>query len=131
MATPSYEIPTEMRDFAEKSVEQARKAFEGFVGAAQKAAGQADDTASNVQANARAVGGKAIGFAQENMRSAFDHAQRLVRAKDMNEVMSIQSEYMRSQLSTIQEQVKQLGATFQGAAQSTAQNTADNMNENR
>ena len=26
--TPNYEIPTEMRDFAEKSVEQARKALE-------------------------------------------------------------------------------------------------------
>ena len=33
----SYEIPTEMRDFAEKSVEQAKKAFDGFVGAAGKA----------------------------------------------------------------------------------------------
>ena len=27
MQTPNFEIPTEMRDFAEKSVEQARKAF--------------------------------------------------------------------------------------------------------
>ena len=37
MAQVPYEIPAEMRDFAEKSVEQARKAFEGFIGAAQKA----------------------------------------------------------------------------------------------
>jgi hypothetical protein len=26
--TKAYEVPSEMRDFAEKSVEQARKAFE-------------------------------------------------------------------------------------------------------
>jgi len=32
-----YEIPTEMRDFAEKSVDQARKPFDGFLGAAHKA----------------------------------------------------------------------------------------------
>ncbi len=31
-----YEIPQEMREFADKSVEQARKAFDGFVGAAQR-----------------------------------------------------------------------------------------------
>ena len=28
---PNYEVPTEMRDFAEKSVDQARKAFDSFV----------------------------------------------------------------------------------------------------
>ncbi len=115
----SYEIPTEMRDFAEKSVDQARKAFEGFVGAAQKAAGQADETASTVQTGAKAIGGKAMSFAEENIRAAFDHAQRLVRAKDVNEVLSLQSEYLRTQMTTIQEQAKELGATFQGAAKST------------
>jgi hypothetical protein len=33
--TQNYEVPAEMRDFAEKSVEQARKAMDGFIGAAQ------------------------------------------------------------------------------------------------
>jgi hypothetical protein len=33
---PNYEVPAEMRDFAEKSVEQARKAIDGFMGAARK-----------------------------------------------------------------------------------------------
>lgn len=32
MADPIYQVPNEVRDFAEKSVEQARKAFEGFAG---------------------------------------------------------------------------------------------------
>ena len=126
MTPPNYEIPGEMRDFAEKSVDQARKAFEGFVGAAQKAASQADDTASNFSTNARTVGGKAMGFAQDNMRAAFDHAQRVVRAKDMNEVMSLQAEYLRNQMASFQEQAKDLGATFQSAAQSTASNMQSN-----
>jgi phasin len=121
MMTSNYEIPSEMRDFAEKSVDQARKAFEGFMGAAQKAAGQADEQTASVQSNAKAVGGKAISFAEENIRAAFDHAQRLVRAKDVNEVLSLQSEYLRSQMSTIQEQAKQLGSTFQSAAQSVTE----------
>jgi phasin len=115
MTNSTYEIPNELREFAEKSVDQARKAFEGFVGAAQKAVGQADDTASTVQSNAKAVGGKAIGFAEVNIRAAFDHAERLVRAKDVQEVLSIQSEYLRTQIATIQDQTKQLGATIQSA----------------
>ena len=45
MTSPSYQNPTEVREFAEKSVEQARKAFEGFSGAAQKAIAAVDTSA--------------------------------------------------------------------------------------
>ena len=111
MNTPSYEIP------AEKSVDQARKAFEGFISAAQKAAGQADSTASSVQTNAKTLGTKAMGFAEMNLRNAFDHAQKLVRAKDLQEVLSLQTEYTRSQITTIQDQAKELGSIVQSSAQ--------------
>ena len=117
MNNPSYEIPSDMRDLAEKSVDQARKAFEGFVTAAQKAAGQADDTAASVQSNAKSLGTKAMSFAEQNVRTAFDLAQKLVRAKDLQEVFSLQSEYAKSQLTTIQEQAKELGSIVQTAAQ--------------
>jgi len=36
-ASDRFEVPPEMRDFAEKSVEQARQAFDGFISAAQQA----------------------------------------------------------------------------------------------
>ena len=55
----SYEIPNEMRDFAEKSVDQARKAFDGFLGAAQKAVSAADSQTINAQANSRDLAEKA------------------------------------------------------------------------
>lgn len=122
---PGYEIPGEMREFAEKSVDQARKAFEGFVGAAQKAAGQADDTAVTFSSNAKAVGGKAMGYAENNIRAAFDHAQKLVRAKDMTEVMSLQTEFVRQQMAAMTEQAKELGTSFQSAAKANVQTAAD------
>ena len=125
MSPPNYDIPNEMREFAEKSVDQARKAFEGFVGAAQKAAGQADETTVSVQSNVKAVGGKAMGFAEENIRSAFDHAQKLVRAKDVQEVLALQSEFVKAQMTALQDQAKQLGSSMQGAVQSTVQNATD------
>ena len=119
MTTPNYEIPGEMRDMAEKSVDQARKAFEGFIGAAQKAVGQADSTATTLQSSARAIGDKAVTFAEQNVRSAFDYAQKVVRATDMQELLALQSEYVKTQLSAMQEQAKDFGSTVQSAAQST------------
>ena len=42
----NFEIPTEMRQVAEKSLEDARKAFDGFIAAAQKAAAEIEEQAT-------------------------------------------------------------------------------------
>ena len=124
MPTPSYEIPADMRDMAEKSVDQASRAFDGFITAAQKAAGQADTTAASVQSNAKTIGSKAMGFAEVNVRSAFDLAQKLVRAKDLQEVLALQTDYAKSQMTTIQEQAKELGSIVQTTAQGVVQSAS-------
>ena len=43
MTASPFEVPNDLRDFAERSVEQARKAFEGFLAVAQRTAGAASD----------------------------------------------------------------------------------------
>ncbi|HPG03256.1 MAG: phasin [Hyphomicrobiales bacterium] len=114
MAQSPYEIPAEMRDFAEKSVEQARKAFEGFIGAAQKAVSAAEATPFAVP-GVKEVGAKAVAYAEANVKAAFDHAQKLVNAKDVQEVLRLQNEYLKAQLTTLQDQAKEFGAAVQKA----------------
>ncbi|PPD43487.1 MAG: phasin [Methylocystis sp.] len=111
MIDPIYQVPTEVRDFAEKSVEQARKAFEGFAGAAQKALSSTPELP--MAPGAKDVGTKALSYAEANVNAAFDLAQKLVKAKDPQEVFQLQAEFVKSQLAAIQEQTKELGAAFQ------------------
>jgi phasin len=106
----AYEVPSEMRDFAEKSVEQARKAFEGFIGAAQKAAGSMEAAPFPLPLQVKDLGSKAMSFAEANVKAAFDLAQNMVHAKDMQEVLALQSEYIRAQMVAIQEQARELGS---------------------
>ena len=113
MTSPSYQIPTEVREFAEKSVEQARKAFEGFSGAAQKAIAAVDTSAIPAAAGAKVVGATALGYAEANIKAAFDLASKLVQAKDVQEVLTLQTEFAKSQFAAFQEQTKELGAAFQ------------------
>ena len=113
MSKAPYEVPAEMRDFAEKSVDQARKAFDGFVGAAQKAAGSVEGRAASATHTAKEMGEKAMGYAQANVNAAFDLAQKLVKAKDLTEVMSLQAEFVQSQMANIQTQAKELGTIVQ------------------
>ncbi len=113
--TPSYEVPAEMRDFAEKSVEQARKAIDGFMGAARKTVDTFEGSANNVQASAKDMTQRTFSIAEQNITAAFDMAQRMVQAKDMQEVMRIQAEFVRSQFESMQNQMKEFGSLAQGS----------------
>ncbi len=113
--TPGYEIPAEMRDFAEKSIEQARKAIDGFMGAAQKTADTLEGSATTVQASAKDAGRRTFSYAEQNISAAFDFAQRMVRARDMQEAMQIQAEFVRAQYEAMQNQMREFGSLAQGA----------------
>src|SRR5918998_1566812 len=113
--TPTYEIPAEMRDFAEKSVEQARKAMDGFMGAAQKTVDTFEGSATTVQSSAKDMTRKTFAYAEQNISAAFDMAQKMVRAKDMQEAMQVQAEFVRQQFEAMQAQMREFGALAQGA----------------
>ncbi len=115
MTNLNLEIPAEVREFAEKTVDQARKAFDGFVAAAQKAASQSETVAESAAANAKDISTKAIGYAEANVKAAFDLAESLIKAKDPKEILSIQSEFLKAQVATVQEQAKALGEAVKKA----------------
>ena len=106
---PKFEIPAEMRDFAIKGVDQARKAFDAFVGAAQKAAEQAEKSPIAIPAGVKELNAKVMTIAQTNAKAAFDHAEALVKAADPQEALSLQTEYLKAQMAALQEQAKELG----------------------
>ena len=87
---PKFEIPAEMRDFAIKGVDQARKAFDAFVGAAQKAAEQAEKSPIAIPAGVKELNAKVMTIAQTNAKAAFDHAEALVKAADPQEALALQ-----------------------------------------
>ena len=115
METKHPQVPSEMREFAEKSVDQARKAFDGFMAAAKKSVTTFEGSATNVRTTATDVTQKAFGYAEQNVAAAFELAQKLVRAKDLQEAMQLQTEYAQTQFAAMQAQMKELGAMTQRA----------------
>lgn len=116
MANAPFQVPNELREFAERSVEQARKAFEDFVTAAQKAAGTVEGATHGAQSGAKHVGAQVLGFTEQNVNAVFDLAQKLVQVKDPQEALTLQSEFLKTQLNTLQSQAKSLGALVQTSA---------------
>lgn len=115
-ATDHFDVAPEMRAFAEKSVEQARQAFDGFISAAHRAFNEFEGHAETARKGAKDVTEKAMTFAEQNIASSFEFAQELLRAKDLQEVMKLQADYFKRQMQLFTEQARELGESSGRAA---------------
>jgi phasin len=106
---PHFEVPADLRAMTEKSMEQARVAFNSFMSAAQQAVSQFEGHAKAVQAGAKDVSEKAMSYAERNVANTFAFADRIVRAKDAQEFVRLQTEFMQAQMKELAEQAKDLG----------------------
>jgi phasin len=112
----NFEIPRNMKDMAEAGFDQARKAFDNFMSAAQKTASTFEDQGVAVQASARELSGKAVTFAEANIRASLDYAERLLKAKDMAELLRLHSEHVQNQMRALTEQAGEMGQAVTRAA---------------
>jgi phasin len=114
-ARMNFQVPEEMRTMAERSVTQTRQALESFLQAARRTAETMEQTSDKVQAGAKDMAQRTLSMAEQNIRTSLDYAERLVRAKDLQEAAQIQSEFVRSQVEAMQAQMKEFGSAAQSA----------------
>jgi phasin len=110
------EIPPEMRALAEKSVEQAKQAFDGFLSAAHNAVNTFEGQAETARKGAKDVTEKAMSFTEQNIASSFAFAQQLMRAKDVQDMFRMQADFIKTQMQVYTEQAKALGESTSKAA---------------
>lgn len=118
--SPKLDVPESMRDFADQSVTQARKAFETFITNAQDAVGKFEDSASSAQAAGASLQKDAMSFTESQVAGAFDLAQKMVRAKDAQELMELQATYMRQQMEAVSKHAKDMGDKMSSVAEDAA-----------
>jgi phasin family protein len=99
-------------------VGEARKAFEGYMDAAAKAFGTAEKSAEAVQSSAQEMGRKVMGYAEANITTSMDFAQKLFSARTPEEFLALQTEFVQTQMKNLTEQAKALGDTATAAGKS-------------
>ena len=102
--TPQFEIPTDMRKMTEHSLEQVRAAIHGYLQFFQRAV-PADAMGGSELTN------KILGYAERNVASAFEFAQKLAQVRDIQGLMSLQVEFIQAQMQAMTEQAKDLSET--------------------
>ena len=102
-----FEMPQQLREVAEKNIEQAHAAYTQFMNAMAQAWSTAP---SNVMTSGfKDVQALAIRFAKENAEAGFALAGELASAKDIQGVMTLQSRYAQTQLQSYTRQAQELG----------------------
>src|SRR5580765_2770511 len=124
----TFQVPEDMRRMAEQSVTQTRQALERYLQAVRRTAESMERGSDKAHAGAKDLAQKTFSAVEKNLRASLDYAERLVRAKDLQEASQIQSEFVRAQAEAMQAQMKDYGSVMQSAmdtAKGVAQSTAE------
>ena len=113
---PKVEVPAAFREIAEKSVAQAKDAYEKVKAAAEEATDVLEETYTTASKGANDYNLKVIETARTNTNAAFDYARELVGAKSFAEVVELSTAHARKQFEAFTEQTKELAALAQKVA---------------
>jgi phasin family protein len=102
--TPQFEIPVDMRKMTEQTLEQVRAAIHSYLQFFPRA------VPGGVMGGSELTN-KVLGYAERNVTSAFEFAQRLVQVRDIPGLMSLQAEFIQAQMQAMTEQAKDLAET--------------------
>jgi hypothetical protein len=104
-----FDLPTELRNLTEQCI-KTQTSYGQFMHLLTQAMSTWPGMPSaTLAAGFKQVQERAMEFAKENAESYFELARELASAKDLQEVLSIQSRYAQTQIETYARQVQELG----------------------
>lgn len=119
MAQNPFEFSQQMRELAERNVEQARATYAQFMDVMTQAVGMWTKglPANELTHGFQAVQERAIGYAKENAEASFSLASDLASAKDVQQVLSLQTQFAQAQIQAYATQAQDLGKMMTEAMQ--------------
>jgi hypothetical protein len=104
------------RQLAEQNVEGARQLYLQFIeGVAQTMAIWATPASDWISSGFNRVRARAVKFAKENADAAFKLAREVAKAKDIQELLSLQTRYVQSQMRWYADRTQEFGQLMTGA----------------
>ena len=116
-----FEVPEQMRAFAEKGVSQARDNYAKFKDVAETHNGTIEAVFSSASKGASAYSAKLLEFFKVNTTSSLDFAQELFGVKTPAAAMELWTSHTRKQFETFSTQAKELTELGQKVATETVE----------
>ena len=118
---PNIEVPEMVREFAEKSVQQAKDVYARIKSAAEETTDVLEDTYTSATKGATEFNTKALEALRVNVNASFDYARELMSSKTLAEAVELSATHMRKQFESLSVQAKTLSALAQKVATETAE----------
>jgi phasin len=103
-------VPESVRALAEKTVTQTREAYERAKDTLEEAVDALERSFDAAGQGATAFNRKLIDITQRNLNASFDLAKRLAGAKNLAEIVEVQSAYVRQQFDALASQAGEIRA---------------------
>ena len=116
-----FEVPEQMRAFAEKGVSQARDSYAKFKDAAETHNGTIEAVFTSASKGAGAYSAKMLEFFKANTTASLDFAQELFGVKTPAAAIELWTSHTRKQFETLAAQAKELTELGQKVATETVE----------
>lgn len=116
-----FEVPEQVRAFAEKGVSQARESYAKFKDAAETHNGTVEAVFASASKGASEYTAKLMEFMKANTTAHLDFTQQLFGLKSPSEALELWTGHTRQQFETLQAQAKELLELTQRVAAETAE----------
>jgi phasin len=116
-----FQMPEQVRAFAEKGVSQAREGYAKLKDAAETHNSTVEAVFSTATKGAAEVSSTLLDMAKANTNAGFDFAHSLIGVKSPSQVMELWTGFARSQMEILTGQTKQLAELSQKIASETAE----------
>ena len=98
-----------MREMAQTTLDKAKDAVAKYMAESQKMREKADKTVRTSYSTAKDMNEKAVAFAEANVRAGFELAERLLQAKDPQEMGAVYQSHLKEQMEKMNAQFSELG----------------------
>ena len=116
-----FEVPKQMRAFAEKSVSQARDNYAKFKDAAESHNSTIEAVFTTASKGASACSAKVMQFVKANTTANLDFTQELLGIKTPSEALELWTAHTRKAFETLSAQSKELSELAQKVAAETVE----------
>ena len=111
-----------MREIAQTTLDRAKEAVSKYISESQKLREKADSGVRASYSTAKEMNEKSVAFAEANVAAGFELAQKLLQAKDPQEMGTVYQSHLK-------EQMEKMNAQFRELASSITQPPAVDLNK--
>ena len=109
MSDKLNEQADKMREMAQATLDKAKDAVSKYIVESQKMRAKVDSSVQASYSSAKDMNEKAVAFAEANVVAGFELAERLLQAKDPQEMGAVYQSHLKEQMEKMNAQFRELG----------------------